>query len=272
MWCLHVLLILRLQCKALHHQFKQICFFSIHFVNWLLSTEIPSVRLSKSEMVVKPGDSVSVFCNASGHPKPTIQWLNRNREGGMVISFRLLAHKSSYFTIILEEDLFSQLLPSSIKSFIFQIQIRLRCYVLIKRCKSGGNKCNSTPTGHNTYVFFYFISALPNITSNISLIYLQNCSFKHSSQYFLFLILFPVYVFITKSSTGRVRAVESQLQIENVVISDGGDYSCKVTNEAGNNTQNFTLMSKSQQNNFVFSHIIIFVGICWLVPIHHGST
>ncbi|XP_027025682.2 neural cell adhesion molecule 1 [Tachysurus fulvidraco] len=102
-------------------------------------SEIPSVHLSKSEMVVKPGDSVSVFCNASGHPKPTIQWLNRSRKGGM-------------------------------------------------------------------------------------------------------------------SSTGRVRAVESQLQIENVVISDGGVYSCKVTNEAGSNTQNFMLMtSPGEPTSFTLS-------------------
>ncbi|KAK2815170.1 hypothetical protein Q7C36_023436 [Tachysurus vachellii] len=102
-------------------------------------SEIPSVHLSKSEMVVKPGDSVSVFCNASGHPKPTIQWLNKSRKGGM-------------------------------------------------------------------------------------------------------------------SSTGRVRAVESQLQIENVVISDGGDYSCKATNEAGSNTQKFMLMtSPGEPTSFTLS-------------------
>ncbi|TSK20187.1 Neural cell adhesion molecule 1 [Bagarius yarrelli] len=93
--------------------------------------EIPSVSLSKSEMVVKPGDSASVICSATGHPKPSIQWLNKSNKGGM-------------------------------------------------------------------------------------------------------------------SSTGRVRVMASQLQIENVVPSDGGVYSCKATNEAGSNTHNFMLLTSPE--------------------------
>ncbi|XP_036414025.1 neural cell adhesion molecule 1-like isoform X2 [Colossoma macropomum] len=39
-------------------------------------SERPSVILSQEEMAVKLGGSVSVFCNATGHPSPTIEWLN----------------------------------------------------------------------------------------------------------------------------------------------------------------------------------------------------
>lgn len=56
---------------------------------------------------------------------------------------------------------------------------------------------------------------------------------------------FTVYVFMLKPPTGRLRAVGSQLQIENVVTSDGGVYICKATNEAGSNTRNSILISKS---------------------------
>ncbi|KAG7317898.1 hypothetical protein KOW79_018933 [Hemibagrus wyckioides] len=100
--------------------------------------EIPAVSLSKS-MVVKPGDSASVVCSATGHPKPTIQWLNKSNKGVM-------------------------------------------------------------------------------------------------------------------SSTGRVRAVASQLQIENVGPSDGGVYSCKATNEAGSKSENFMLMTSPEvPTSFILS-------------------
>ncbi|XP_036414658.1 neural cell adhesion molecule 1 isoform X2 [Colossoma macropomum] len=39
-------------------------------------SERPSVILSQEEMAVKLGGSVSVSCNATGHPSPTIEWLN----------------------------------------------------------------------------------------------------------------------------------------------------------------------------------------------------
>lgn len=42
-------------------------------------------------MVVKPGDSASVPCSATGHPKPTIQWLNKSNKGVMVRAIGLLA-------------------------------------------------------------------------------------------------------------------------------------------------------------------------------------
>ncbi|KAI4893836.1 hypothetical protein NFI96_020825, partial [Prochilodus magdalenae] len=37
-------------------------------------SERPYVILSKEEMAVKPGESVSVSCNATGHPSPSIEW------------------------------------------------------------------------------------------------------------------------------------------------------------------------------------------------------
>ncbi|XP_017564261.1 neural cell adhesion molecule 1 isoform X1 [Pygocentrus nattereri] len=39
-------------------------------------SERPSVILSQEEMAVQLGKSVSVSCNATGHPSPTIEWLN----------------------------------------------------------------------------------------------------------------------------------------------------------------------------------------------------
>ncbi|KAB5513303.1 hypothetical protein PHYPO_G00249670 [Pangasianodon hypophthalmus] len=47
-------------------------------------SELPLVSLSQSEVVLNLGDSVSVFCNATGHPTPTIQWLNSSKNGGML--------------------------------------------------------------------------------------------------------------------------------------------------------------------------------------------
>ncbi|XP_060756264.1 neural cell adhesion molecule 2 [Neoarius graeffei] len=47
-------------------------------------SERPSVTLSQSELVLNLGESASVFCNATGHPPPTIQWLNTSKEGGML--------------------------------------------------------------------------------------------------------------------------------------------------------------------------------------------
>ncbi|KAM9436503.1 neural cell adhesion molecule 1 [Clarias gariepinus] len=41
--------------------------------------ELPLVSLSQSEIVMKPGDSASVLCNATGHPTPTIQWINKSQ-------------------------------------------------------------------------------------------------------------------------------------------------------------------------------------------------
>ncbi|KAI5092347.1 neural cell adhesion molecule 1-like isoform X2 [Silurus meridionalis] len=89
-------------------------------------TEHPTVTLDKNVQVVKLGDSVSVNCNANGHPTPTVQWLNRNN-----------------------------ILPSN----------------------------------------------------------------------------------------GRLRAVATTLQIDNVMPSDGGVYSCNAINEAGKTTQTLTLMT-----------------------------
>lgn len=62
-----------------------------------------------------------------------------------------------------------------------------------------------------------------------------------------------------KSSDGRLRAMGSQLQIKNVVPSDGGVYYCTANNEADSDTKTFTLMSKSKQNNLDFSYIIVIV-------------
>lgn len=56
-------------------------------------------------------------------------------------------------------------------------------------------------------------------------------------------------VFIMKPSTGRLRAVGSQLQIQDVMPSDGGVYMCKATNEAGSKIENFFLISKT---NYIY--------------------
>lgn len=68
-----------------------------------------------------------------------------------------------------------------------------------------------------------------------------------------------VYVFIMKTSTGQLRAIRSQLQIENVMSSHGGVYSCKATNKAGSSTQDFALISKHKTriNHFDFSNAIV---------------
>ncbi|XP_066533654.1 neural cell adhesion molecule 1 isoform X2 [Hoplias malabaricus] len=43
-------------------------------------SERPLVFLSQDEMAVKVGESVSVPCNATGHPSPSIEWLNHKKE------------------------------------------------------------------------------------------------------------------------------------------------------------------------------------------------
>ncbi|KAF5907171.1 neural cell adhesion molecule 1-like isoform X2, partial [Clarias magur] len=51
--------------------------------------ELPLVSLSQSEMVVKPGDSASILCNATGHPTPTVQWINKIQKSAMSSSSRM---------------------------------------------------------------------------------------------------------------------------------------------------------------------------------------
>lgn len=67
------------------------------------------MSLSQSEKVLKLGESVSVICDASGHPTPTIQWLDKSKENIMVIGIQL-------FALILEWGVFFFFLMDNIST------------------------------------------------------------------------------------------------------------------------------------------------------------